>query len=187
MRKAVILPALSFVVLATCYAMSAQQRVTDVAIPQRPRLEPAVPKLIPVIGAGEPFHDRDPRLAWKGTSIKVNPDAIGDELALQERIADAINIADANNDVRRGRFRWCLGQDNLKLVGWWGVINAVTPDPQGGVLVMVRVSPKLVSTWGKVTTTGDHLWEEYLFDGDNVVYLRSVEADKALVGSIQVF
>ncbi len=124
----------------------------------------------------EEAHSR--RLAThRGTEIAPHPEARGDELVTQRRIAEVFGAQDPAADANRiAHFSW-MDDPEVRCMGWHGTIQEVTKGV-GGLLVRVRVAPILVSARVPSLFTTDYVVETYeLRDGK--LSLRNVEAPPA--------
>jgi hypothetical protein len=103
---------------------------------------------------------------YRGLSVEADPDAQGEELAVQERIADQLSRLDYVPAHRVEHFRWIPEQLGLPILGWRGRIVAAAPDPDG-VRITVRVTP--IAGIG----TADHTLEFYLYSNGRLVHVAS--------------
>jgi hypothetical protein len=91
--------------------------------------------------AQELERERQERERYKGISVKTDPKATGDDLALQKRIADLLSAMDIVPSQRVECFEWMSRNKYLKITGWYGSILDVTSDPDGAI-VTLEVRPR---------------------------------------------
>ncbi|WP_406699285.1 hypothetical protein V5E97_10465 [Singulisphaera sp. Ch08] len=108
---------------------------------------------------------------YQGTSIKPNLRATGDSLEFQRKIATLITKADFLPQARLDQFTWLKQHPEIRINGWTGLIQSVTPT-SGGWSVRVAVRPDLDHMGEmRMIFTGDCFFETYLFDGQNIRYV----------------
>jgi hypothetical protein len=103
---------------------------------------------------------------YRGLSVEPDPEATGDTLALQERIAALLARMDYVPAHRVDHFRWITEEMRLKIVGWHGRILETKPT-RDGIRVLMKVWP--VAGIG----TSDHTLESYLYADGRLVHLNS--------------
>jgi hypothetical protein len=99
-------------------------------------------------------------LPYRGTDISSNPE-LEDRFPVLKQIAERLSKTDYVPPMRREHFRW-LDDPGLRLVGWHGSIKTATQAPEG-LLVTVRIMPRLLSPAGGLLITGDHVFETYRY------------------------
>jgi hypothetical protein len=104
--------------------------------------------------------------SYRGLEVKPHPDAKGEALAIQERIADRLARLDYVPAQRIEHFRWIPEQLGLPIAGWRGQIVAAEP-AQDGVRITMKVAP--IAGVG----TADHMLESYLYTNGRLVHLAS--------------
>ncbi len=110
--------------------------------------------------------ERKKAARYRGLSVKADPNAEGEELAVQERIADQLSRLDYVPAHRVEHFRWIPEELGLTIYGWRGRIISAVPAPNG-VTVTMRVAPIVP------IGTGAHTLESYFYSKGRLVHLAS--------------
>jgi hypothetical protein len=110
------------------------------------------------------------------TRIVVSPDAAGDVLVLQTAFVERFAKNDPLPSSRSRHFDWLPPNDQVRHIGWSGVVLAVQPERDGTSLVKIRVYPWLFSRVLK-TLVVDYVEEVYRF-GPNLLQLVDSDADQ---------
>lgn len=119
--------------------------------------------LIPVtiIGSSEP-----PEIPFNpqyvGTRIIVNPDATGNQKALQKTLAAAFNKLDPCPNSRPAHFQWLPRFDHVRHLGWSGQVIAAESRQDGSYLMKIQIRPYLASPIMK-TSIIDYVEETYVY------------------------
>jgi len=111
--------------------------------------------------------EQEKQNSYKGLSVEPHPEAEGDELAMQERIAALMARLDYVPAHHAEHFRWVHDEKGMPIYGWWGRIVGTERAPEG-VVVTVRIS-----VLAPFRTT-DHTLETYLYNkAGRLVHLHS--------------
>jgi hypothetical protein len=95
-----------------------------------------------------------------GTRIVPHPDAKGAMLKFQQAFVSAFSKQDPEPANRIAHFSWLPKLDHVRHLGWWGSVTGAQPQPDGSMLVTIRISPHLASPQMK-TLVLDHVTEMY--------------------------
>jgi hypothetical protein len=122
---------------------------------------------------------------YEGTVAKPGPRATGGDLALQRRIAAALEEADVTPPAREAHFSWIAENPAPRHNGWNANVVSVEP-AKGGWTAKVFVSPRFddMEKMGHVKTT-DHLYENYFYDG-KTIRLLGIEERETTVRAIMI-
>jgi hypothetical protein len=119
--------------------------------------------------AQELERERQERERYKGISVKTDPKATGDDLALQKRIADLLSAMDIVPSQRVECFKWMSKNKYLKITGWYGAILDVTSDLDGAIVTLeVRPRHDLDGSFA----TSSHTVERYRFANGKLRFLE---------------
>jgi hypothetical protein len=169
MRKSILVASITLLVVVVTLTTQAAQRDKPQAKAPKPVF---IPKNSPAaeraLRAME--QEQEKQNSYKGLSVEPHPDAEGDELAIQQRIAALMARLDYVPAHRAEHFRWVHDEKGMPIYGWRGKIleSHHTPD---GVVVTVRV-------WATTPfESRDYTEETYLYNkAGRLVHLHSEAA-----------
>jgi hypothetical protein len=142
--------------------------------------------VMPVPGAPGEARRRPPVAARpsprpKGTGVKPGRKATGKDTRTPQQVIAAKLIALGYQPPGRlAHFAWIKGAP-VTLTGWYGVIEAITPDPAGGgSLVRVWINPRIETAPARgMAYTTDHYFEVYRYAGGQVTLVGEVDPGPA--------
>lgn len=97
---------------------------------------------LPLVTKSGPIAEPPPP-PYRGTEISPHPDARGDELVFQQAFCRRMAELDPRYQHRKIHGPW-MHAKGLRLIGWWGQVESVTPAAGGGIDVRVSISPLTV-------------------------------------------
>ncbi len=136
--------------------------------------------LIPVhqLGGGPAADDGVPAPVPTAFGMHLVPHAKAksEMLRFQQRFASALAKQDTPTAARVAHFAWLPYIDHVRQIGWAGSVENTIAQPDGSVIVTVRVSPRLTSPTVK-TLVLDYVKEVYLVSEGNIHLLNTDAAN----------
>jgi hypothetical protein len=178
MRKSILASSITLLAVVTLTTQAAPREKQQAEAPKPVFVSKNSPAAERAVRAME--KDRERRYSYRGLSVEPHPEAAGDELAMQERIAALMARLDYVPAHRAEHFRWVHDELNMPIYGWKGKIaeSHHTPD---GVVVTVRIWP--IAPFG----TGDNTLETYLYNkAGRLIHLHS-EGAALRAGRVSTF
>lgn len=106
------------------------------------------------------------------TWMAADPNATGEVQKLQAGFADTFRRLDPEPASRTRHFAWLSKRDDVRQVGWAGMVLAMQPQADGSSLVKVRMRPRFNAGGYKVMLY-DFVDEIYAYANRKIVLIAS--------------
>ncbi len=110
--------------------------------------------------------------AYFGTEAFPASNVSASELDLQKEIAAAFSQKDPKVADRSKTFSWCFSDPNLRVTGWWCIIQRVSK-ATNGYDVQVKTRPRIAGTYGTSLYSGDYCLETWSYSDGKLTYVKS--------------
>ena len=121
------------------------------------------------------------------TVVQPDPAASGDQLTLEQAIADQFPLNDLRPPGRTAHFQW-LNQQPVTLIGWRGLITDISANADGSWNITVNFTADLSAESNAMTITPDYYVEHYNYSSSGqLTFLGGLDPSDSAPSSIDTY